>query len=64
MRESLNILFIHSMYLNDYVKQTKTKAHLLSHNMESKTEGSPWALQEPLVCWHWKSKTQTPNKDG
>ena len=27
--------------------------------MESKTQGSPWALQEPLVYKHLESKMQT-----
>ena len=34
--------------------------------MERKTQGSPWVLQEPLVCKHLELKMQTltKKKDG
>ena len=32
----------------------------MSHNPESKTQGSPWALQEPLACP--KTQIQTPTR--
>ena len=32
--------------------------------MESQAQGSPWALQEPLVCNHLDPQNEKPNKSG
>jgi hypothetical protein len=35
----------------------------LSHSAKSKTQGSPWALQESLVCKPYDPNAK-PNKNG
>ena len=32
------------------VSNKQRQAHEYRNNLESKTQGSPWVLQEPLVC--------------
>ena len=43
-------------------KQLKTKAQQLSLNRKCKSQGSPWALQEPLVC-KTENSNAYPNKN-
>ena len=46
---------IHSMYLSNFIKQTKKKAQWLCHNIES-------ALQGPPICKHLETRKQTLTK--
>ena len=40
------------------------RAQQLSHNLESKTHGSPGALQEPLACFITQMRTLTRMDKG
>jgi hypothetical protein len=59
LRKSSNILS--SVACNSTIapNKTKTKAKILSHDVERKTQGSPRALQKPPVCKHLQSQMQT-----